>query len=290
MTTIALVFPGQANPSYVPLGIAGLAAHIRSNRIHHDAHCHDFNLNTWEFAAAATPGADAAISFFKGETGRFYDEHAYRSALGAFAPLAARVRWLTQLARAYVEGHPLEEELARLLEGQRSELRRSCPDIVGISVLFSSQLPMALALAKYLWETLGEKQRPTVILGGASLSSIDAEGLVDASPYIHAAVLGEGEQVLTALLEGRPEHRLYRGWPASKQFPPLESLDATASRISRISTSTGICPPSRCSRCCFPGAANGAGAGFAPTTFPLDPIGTSPRPGLSPSYRPIAGI
>ncbi|MBM4319417.1 MAG: radical SAM protein [Deltaproteobacteria bacterium] len=223
----ALLFPPQASPTYVPLGISLLAAYVRQQLGPGHVSCFDLNVAAWEQLAALASGGERLLRFLRGQEGSFYDEGEYRRVLGDFTALQRGMAELARDARRYVEAGELSGLLGRLLDEQLRGVLAARPDRVGISILFPQQLVFGLALARRLsaeidgpWglppsapagttaAAAAAQQQPEggagggqlrLLLGGAALSSIDTAELLAACPYLDGVVRGEGEPALLAL-------------------------------------------------------------------------------------------
>jgi len=223
---LALVFTGQAAPTYVPVGVASLAAAARALRPPLEVRCFDVNLPMWERAAGAVGGGLEALEVLRGGLPGFYDEIACRAALGTLALVSAEVRGLAGSALRYVESGDLDPALGSFLDGQLLEIMGSAPDIVGLSVVFPEQLATALALARRLRE--GRGRGPEIIIGGAMATAVDVGSLLEACPYVDAVAAGEGEPVMAHLARGgalgsAPGVTLRgRPWSPNRGAPPVD--------------------------------------------------------------------
>ena len=72
-----LVFAPHADPTYVPLGLATLSAHVSESAPDCDLVPVDLNLAWWERLADLDPAVGHLRSYLKGKTGKFYDPAAY---------------------------------------------------------------------------------------------------------------------------------------------------------------------------------------------------------------------
>lgn len=206
-----LVFPPQASPTYVPLGIALLAAHVRQVCGPGHVTCRDLNIATWEELSRQVCGGEELLRFLRGQEGDFYDEAEYRGSMASWPEFARAMARLQQEARRYVETGELGGPLAALLDAQLGVLLAEQPDRVGISVLYPQQLIYGLAVARRLADEPfgpwglpaaggdGAAPRLRILLGGAALSTLDVAELLRACPWVDGAVLGEGEEALAAL-------------------------------------------------------------------------------------------
>jgi radical SAM superfamily enzyme YgiQ (UPF0313 family) len=92
-----------------------------------------------------------------------------------------------------------------LLSAEATAVLEGDPDVVGLSALYLPQLTFALALARWLDAEQPPRpaRRPLVLLGGAATSHVEVPELLAACPFLDGVAVGEGEAVLSALLEGR---------------------------------------------------------------------------------------
>jgi anaerobic magnesium-protoporphyrin IX monomethyl ester cyclase len=192
---VALAFPPLASPTYVPLGLASLAAVVQR-----DPSCrltlHDLNLDAH---LARGPGRDGdLVAFLRGERGDFYDEPQYDAHRASWQTLTAALEGTLAGAARYATLGEAEPGLVELLEGQCAALLADDPELVGLSVLFPSQLLPALALARLLKQRGGAR----VVLGGATMSAVHADEILICCPQVDGVVCGEGEEAMMQLCAG----------------------------------------------------------------------------------------
>jgi len=205
-----LIFPPTASPTYVPLGIALLCAHVERQLGPGLVPLLDLIIWLWERLAAETAEGRAYLRYLRGQEGDFFDaaEHLRRQEAGR-GP-ARGMAELTAQAQRFLAGAAAGPGLAAFLEEATRQILATRPDRIGFSLLFHTQLPLALALAYHLagqreilWPASGaargESTTLRLLLGGASLSNLEADELLLACPFIDGLVLGEGEEALTAL-------------------------------------------------------------------------------------------
>ncbi|MBN1142111.1 MAG: radical SAM protein [Deltaproteobacteria bacterium] len=202
----ALVFPPAASPTYVPLGLATLAATLQP---HGDLKLVDANLLVWRHLAAEHPDGDRLIRFVHDESGLFYNQEAYRSHNRIWDQLRVRMNGLGRQAQRYLEKNELESGLESCLRPTVERILETDPELIGFSVMFLDQLNLTLALAKYIRGEEGTRSsRSKIILGGAALHALNATGLLAACPEIDGLVLGEGAAGYQALLRDEPPERV----------------------------------------------------------------------------------
>jgi len=202
---LTLAFVPGAHPAYVPLGVAVLAGHVRRHSPNAELHVVDLNQHAWRSLLTSTTASGAAAAFFAGRTADFYHEATYLAQLTVLSDLARQLGEVERDARLYLEGEPPSAPLAALLGAQATTVLEGDPDVVGLSALYLPQLIFALALARWLDAEQPPRpaHRPLVLLGGAATSHIEVPELLAACPFLDGVAVGEGEAVLSALLEGR---------------------------------------------------------------------------------------
>lgn len=197
-----LVFAPNANPTYVPLGLATLSAHVRQSAPDCGLQPLDLNLALWDRLADADPAVGACREFLRGQTGDFYAADQYQANQAVWNRAAGVLQNLTTLSRTYLESDVLDPVLREALAFCAAEVRRCDPEWIGFSVMYPGQLLFTLALARYLDVEAGCADRPAMMLGGASASALHPEEILLACPFIDAVFGGEGETALPQLLRG----------------------------------------------------------------------------------------
>ncbi|TLN13383.1 hypothetical protein FDZ71_08535, partial [bacterium] len=97
-----LIFPPQANPTYVPIGIAALNAVAPS-------HLADLNIAAWREILASVPGGEKTVAFMRGEEDNFFNRYTYEDRRAALALAEAKLsamgqglsRWLKTGERGF---------------------------------------------------------------------------------------------------------------------------------------------------------------------------------------------
>lgn len=199
-----LVFAPSANPTYLPLGLATLSAHVRQAAPECRLEPLDLNLALWDRLAQEDRDARASRDFMQGRAGDFFDPLQYQPALAMWNRAAAQLGKLTTASRAYLERDDLGDDLRRALDFCAALVLRHDPQWVGFSVMYPGQVPFTLALARYLAEEVfgGAAARPPLILGGATASALHPEEVLRACPFLDGVFRGEGEAALVQLLRG----------------------------------------------------------------------------------------
>jgi anaerobic magnesium-protoporphyrin IX monomethyl ester cyclase len=198
---LVLVFPPPASPTYVPIGIASLAAFVRRQLPGCVVRLLDLNLDAWERLAAASSGGPGLLRFLRGVDGGFFDPVRYAEAQRPWQELRRELATLGEQARRCAGGGAPEPSLAALLEAQVELVLGTEPDVVGLSLLYPEQAVFGVALARHL-----RRRAPTlrIIAGGAALSALRSDELLRACPELDALLLGEGEPGLAQWLAGAP--------------------------------------------------------------------------------------
>lgn len=201
-----LVFPPHASPTYAPLGVATLAAHLRAEVPACRLAVRDVNLTAWEFAAAGVAGGPELFDFLRGRRGDFFDRPAYgaeqpawRRVEDALTRLGARVKLLLAAGEA-------DPAVGALLDRQVAEILDTDPELVGFSLLSLGQLPWTLALAGRIRAL--QAPGPRVVLGGAACTAFRVDDLLAACPSVDGVVVGEGEAGLAALCRGADDREV----------------------------------------------------------------------------------
>ncbi|MFO7653543.1 MAG: radical SAM protein [Candidatus Krumholzibacteriia bacterium] len=197
-----LVFAPHASPTYVPLGLATLAAHVQVQAADCELVPIDLNLALWERQAEADAELAACRSFLRGRAGDFHDPLQYAAHQAVWRGAAASRRRLTATSRRYLETDEMEPELRAALAYAAGLIIRERPEWIGFSVMFPEQVLVSLALAKFLAEEVYAGAPPGLVLGGATASALRAEEVLRACPFLDAVFGGEGEQGLLRLLRG----------------------------------------------------------------------------------------
>jgi anaerobic magnesium-protoporphyrin IX monomethyl ester cyclase len=202
---VVLAFPPPASPTYVPIGVASLAAFVRRELPGYVVRLVDANLVAWERLACASSGGSRLLQFLRGAEGGFYDPARYAEALRCWQELRRDLGALGEQARRFAGGAALEPALATLLEAQVELVLSSEPEVVGLSLLFPEQVVFGVALARCL-----RRKAPSlrIIAGGAALSALRSDELLRACPELDALLLGEGEPGLARWLAGDPAERV----------------------------------------------------------------------------------
>lgn len=197
---ISLVFSPRTGPTYMPLGMACLAAVAARRGAELDLF--DANLELWNHLCDSDMTLSAMRGFSRGPLEVFLNPEIYAAHWSAMPLARHRIDLLEKQARHYLAGETSEPELRSMLERHARRLAKNTPEIVAFSAMYLDQLPFILALAKFLTGELASGCR--IVLGGAAMSALSPVELMQAAPFIDAILTGEGEVPFDALLAGRP--------------------------------------------------------------------------------------
>lgn len=203
---VVLVFPPRASATYVPLGIASLAAFIASAVPGTEVRLADQNIDTWIRMANADPQGQDLMDFVRGKNGTFTDPGQTLSIKPVWDRLRTQMSLLCRQADTYLATGEADTQFLSLMASHTRQILASDPELVGISVLFPEQVPFAAALARAVRQAGGNKSgtRCRVVMGGAMMSALSVLDLMTAVPEIDVVVSGEGEDAIAALCSGTP--------------------------------------------------------------------------------------
>lgn len=258
-----LAFPPLVSPTYVPLALATLAPHIRREAPSCSLDVVDLNISLWNDVAEASAAGLALRDFLQGRAGDFYDSIAYEAALPTWRRLRGELEALAHGVRRYLESG---EGPSTAIDALIARVLASDPELVGLSITFPGQLLFALALARGVAK---HSPRTRVVLGGASLSAVDANELLALVPEVDSVLLGEGEPGAGLLFAGAMAdlipglmHRVGSGLQRNKKTPVtalsgLPSADFRELDLARYFNPTPVlpvvasrgCPWRRCRFC-----------------------------------------
>lgn len=195
---VLLIFPPRTGPTYMPLGLACLAA--VANVKNAELELFDANLELWNHLGDTSARVGVMRDFARGSLDLFLNSQVYAAKWSAMGDARREIDRLESEARLYLAGDGMETALRQLLERQAKKAEISNPQIVAFSVMYLDQLPFALALSKYLTRELHSGCR--IVLGGASMSALSPVELLGAAPFVDAIMTGEGEIPFAELLAG----------------------------------------------------------------------------------------
>jgi len=192
---ISLVFPPRTGPTYMPLGVACLAAVAARKNVPLDLF--DANLELWNFLCDSDSALGAMRDFARGPLTAFLNPQGYAVSWRPMAEARMQIDELELQAKHYLAGEGLDSALQALLDRQSARIARTTPELVAFSAMYLDQLPFILAQAKYF------KSGCRVIIGGAAMSALSPVELLEAAPFVEAVLTGEGEIPFELLLDGR---------------------------------------------------------------------------------------
>lgn len=121
--------------------------------------------------------------------------------------MAERLNGCVDQCRRYLEAGSLDGDLRDLLEQWTGMILLHDLDLIGLSIMYPRQVLVSLALAKFLADTpRAEKRR--IVLGGATVSALNADEMLKACPFVDAVCGGEGEAALRMLCRAEPFERI----------------------------------------------------------------------------------
>jgi len=200
-----LVFAPCTSPTYVPLGIASLSAFIKATNPRCSLNAVDLNIAVWNWIIDRKKEFQPFRDFIQAKQKGFFDETLYR----AHQPIREQIVEIhdiyIQMARRYLEQNKLSDELQTLLVYCSELVLANDPEFIGISVMYPRQVLFSLAIAKFLDSSFSAAGRvkPMIVAGGAMISALRGEEIIDACPFIDAVFEGEGEAGLGMLCSGR---------------------------------------------------------------------------------------
>ncbi len=240
-------------PTGPPLGLAALAARVRATQPHVEVRCFDLNLAYYQQAlawladgrlrlafkglnqAATAERVAKALHTLTTSGPAFHDPARYDQAAADYLRLGDLLGpVMSAQARRAAAGLGLDPMIERFMAELLRPLMNFAPQTVGLSALFSQQLPFALGLARRLKDQ-GLPTDISTILGGATLSVMPRPERLLENPLgagLDYLIMGEGEAGLDAWLAGAlPEAvpgLVWREGQGARSTPPgmVEDLAA----------------------------------------------------------------
>jgi anaerobic magnesium-protoporphyrin IX monomethyl ester cyclase len=200
-----LLFPPGAQPSYRPLGAACLLGLYRTlertGGLKMDFEVLDLNLECWNTLADSNPDSSQRLwRDFTSQGALFYDRELYLENI----PLRSRAfaEMEEHLRTSIISGDPaVPPQCTPLLRSCAEKALGKSPRLLLLSCLYLQQLLPALVISLLMKQ---QKRDLTIIMGGAAISALEQEELLDAAWWIDALIPGEGEAAFEALLSGSP--------------------------------------------------------------------------------------
>ncbi len=221
-----LLFPPAASPTYVPLGLASLAAYLRSQVSSPDLTVLDLNIAHWRSQALLVPQGPALLNFLQ-QRSCFYDPQQYRQHQSTWALVNQACSELQRAAEAYLETGTWCERLEQELGPTVQQIRDTGIELLGLSIMYLDQMACGLALTRRVHELM-QPHRPLCVLGGAALCAVQVNELLQGADFIDAVLPGEGENAFVQLYQGVPIEQipglLRRTQPHPKTSPEPASL------------------------------------------------------------------
>lgn len=200
-----LVFAPCASPTYVPLGIASLSAFIKATNPQCRLNAVDLNIAVWNRFIDRQEEFQSFRNFVRGTSEDFFDETAYRRHQPTLKQLWTIQDDYIDMARRYLEKDTLGDEFRELLLYCSGLVLANDPEFVGFSIMYPRQVLLSLAIAKFLASACSTpgRTKPMIVVGGATISALYGEEILQACPFIDAVFEGEGETGLGMLCAGR---------------------------------------------------------------------------------------
>ena len=203
-----LIFSPCANPTYMPLGIASLSAFIKANKPDCQLNIVDLNIITWNLFIDREKEYQNCRNFLKGFDGNFFDETQYQSHHNTWKKIIEIHDLYIQAAKLYLENNIINDEYKSLLDYYAELILANNPRLVGFSVMYPRQILTTLALAKFIYSRFFEennpaieRNKPMIIIGGAMMSALYSEEILQTCPFVNAVFEGEGELGFSMLCE-----------------------------------------------------------------------------------------
>lgn len=286
-SSLTLVIPPFIRPTSPPLGPASLKAFLKKKLPEADIKCLDLNLDYFYLAMECLSDGTFKLKLYDWD--HLKTSERVRQAfifLSSVTPTTENIReyhsqftiflsfenifsaFISEMALRTLAGGPVPPGIPSFFERLSAPLSARPAGLVGISVLFDVQMPMALLLAKKVWESSGAR----VILGGAKFGVASDHGRllceplvqkvkdrkysVDAGKFIDGIISGEGELALLHLMEkgNRAVYNPPAVIDALDILPPPDFSDFSLDkylcpeRVLPILTARG-CPWGKCAFC-----------------------------------------
>ena len=203
-----LIFSPCANPTYVPLGIASLSAFIKANKPDCQLSTIDLNIITWNFFIEREKEFQNCRNFLKGLNGDFFDETQYQSNHTTWEKLIEIHNFYILAAQIYLEKNIINDDYKSLLDYYAELILANNPELIGFSVMYPRQILTTLALARFIHSKFSEENnpakeqgKPIIIIGGAMMSTLYSEEILQTCHFVNAVFEGEGELGFSMICE-----------------------------------------------------------------------------------------
>lgn len=214
----------------MPLGIASLSAFIKATNPQSQLDAVDLNIAVWNRLIDRDEELQSFRNFVQGRAEDFFDETAYRRHQPAWKQLLEVHNSYIGMARRYLEEDTLSDEFQELLVYCSGLILANDPQFVGFSIMYPRQVLLSLAIAKFLPSVSSTPGRikPTIIVGGATISALYGDEILQACPFVDAVFEGEGEAGLGMLCAGRDFSEIpglaYRGTTGVRRNRKTETI------------------------------------------------------------------
>jgi len=224
--TLLLFVPG-AHPTYIPLGIASLYSYIQK-KLPGSINATDLNILLWNHFFNSADPVSLAPAFFRGAIGDFYSRELYTAYLGELPFFYSEFRDLEHDLKKFLDTGEMNEWSAFYKKFIFDNLNLAGDETIALSVMYPDQIVHMISIAAIL---KNEFPGLTIITGGAALTAVDMDELMNAAPFINLFYRGEGEDGLYNILSGDSPESI-RGFSIrhngkNNHNPPPAAVDMT---------------------------------------------------------------
>ena len=230
---INLISPPYVAPSYVPIGIAQLKSYIEERVMGASVRAIDLNIDfvnkIVEGKWANTCNICIARNYCKGrffrdkvrpdqaklleardvikDNEKLYDRDLFVRHVSPLYDLVNRYSYcFFAVLKHYLEGRIRDRGyVSHLLKDEVEKAMRGTPELVGFSVLSSTQLAFAVTMAKII----KKKYRVPVVIGGPALFTLELRKMMEMFSFIDFIIVKEGEEALLKLVNNLDKGRDY---------------------------------------------------------------------------------
>ena len=201
MNKTRLIFVPGAHPTYMPLGIASLYAYLKGRMPHLDIQAADLNIRLWNHIFESASPVSLAPSFFRGTIGDFFSEDLYRAYQKELSLFYSEFRGIEEGLKKFLSTGGMNDTVKGYNEFILKELNPSGDETFALSAMYPDQIVHMLVISSLLKKEFPEVN---IITGGAALTAVDIDELMNAAPFIDAFYRGEGEEGLYMYFTGTP--------------------------------------------------------------------------------------
>ena len=207
MEKTLLIFVPGAHPTYIPLGVASLYSYIKKRLPGSSISVMDLNILLWNSIFESGDHVSLAPAFFRGGIGDFYSREMYTAYMGELSLFYSEYRRIEHELKKFLDTGETNEKTDYYRSFILNKLNITGNETIALSAMYPDQLVHMLSIAAII-----KKEFPdvTIIAGGAALTAVDIDELMDAAPFISLFYRGEGEEGLYNLLSGA-KHESIRG-------------------------------------------------------------------------------